>query len=213
MANLPEITEQNFENEILKSEVPVLIEFGAEWCGPCKTVAPELTALAHELGAKAKIVTIDIDRSPYLAQSMGIRSVPTFVVFSEGRPVDGRQGAIRKAELKALLEPYLPRAAGAIQPKEAAELHKLSHITFVDTRAPEVFARAHLPGAVSFPAEEIETRLAELSMLNPPPVLYCRSGKDTETLAKKLAEDGFPTAYLEGGVLGWEADGFSLVRP
>jgi thioredoxin 1/putative thioredoxin len=213
MSALITVTEQNFESEVMTAQVPVLVEFGAEWCGPCKTVLPELTALAQELGAKAKVVQVDIDKSPFLAQTMGIRSVPTFVVFSQGRPVDGRQGAVRKVELRTLLEPFLPRAEGAINAKEAAELAKSGAIVFVDTRGDQVYGRTHIEGAVSFPLETIETRLGELAMLPATPVLYCRSGKDSEALAKKLSEQGFGVAYLEGGVLGWEADGYSLYRP
>lgn len=212
MANLPYVTEKNFETEVMRSELPVLLEFGAEWCGPCKTVAPELEALARELSGKVKVLQVDIDRSPMLAQTMGIRSVPTFVLFHQGRPVDGRQGAVRKAELLAMLDPVLPRAAGAIKPVEAAELAKADQIVFVDTRAPEVFARARIASAVNFPLETIKTRLADLHLLLRPPVLYCRTGKETEKLAAELAEQGVPVAYLEGGVLGWEADGFTLDR-
>ena len=83
----------------------------------------------------------------------------------------------------------------------------------VDTREAAVFARAHLPGAVNLPAAEIETRLAELHMLAGTPVVYCRSGDQTKDLAAKLAEQGVPVAFLEGGVLAWEAAGFRLQRP
>lgn len=212
MAAIPFVSEQTFEAEILREELPVLVEFGAEWCGPCKTVAPELEALKNELSGKAKIVQVDVDKSPQLAQALRIQSVPTFIVFHQGRPVDGRQGAIRKAEMRAMLEPFLPRAAGAVTPLEAAELAKQSQITFVDTREPEVFARAHIAGAVNFPLGTIRTQVADLHMLEAPPVLYCRTGKDTQALATELAASGVPVAYLEGGVLGWEAEGFRLAR-
>jgi thioredoxin 1/putative thioredoxin len=86
---LKAVTEQTFEVEVLRSELPVMVEFGAEWCGPCKTVAPELAALANELEGKAKVVTVDIDQTPILARDLGIQSVPAFVVFHQGRPVGG----------------------------------------------------------------------------------------------------------------------------
>ncbi len=207
------VTEQNFEQEILRSELPVLVEFGAEWCGPCKTVAPELEALSHELEGKAKVVSIDIDKAPMLAREMGVQSVPTFVVFDQGRPVNGKVGALRKAQLRELIEPLLPRAAGALKPEEVAELMKRGAVSLVDTREAAVFQRAHIQGAVNMPIEDIENRLAELHMLPSPPVVYCRSGDKTKDLAAKLAEQGVPVAFLEGGVLGWEAAGFSLDRP
>jgi thioredoxin len=213
MAALVQVTEQNFEAEILRSELPVMIEFGAEWCGPCKTVAPELQALQAELSGKAKIVTIDIDKSPMLAQQFRIQSVPSFVIFAQGRPVGGRVGAMNKKQLRALLEPFLPRQAGAIKPQEAVALLKQQRITLVDTRETAVYQRAHIEGAQSFPLAEIEGRLAELHMLPSPPVLYCRTGEQTKELATKLAASGTPVAFLEGGVLNWEANGFELVRP
>ncbi len=210
---LPTVTEKNFEQEVLLSEEPVLVEFGAEWCGPCKTMLPELMALANELKGKAKVVTIDIDRSPLIARQMGVQSVPTFVVFHQGRPVGGKVGAVQRRELRDMLDPFLPRAEGAIKPEELAMLLKEGRVCTVDTREAPVFARAHLPGAVNMPAAEIETRLAELHMLPATPVVYCRSGDQTKDLAAKLAEQGIPVAFLEGGVLAWEAAGFRLERP
>lgn len=213
MAALTQVTEQNFELEILRSELPVLIEFGAEWCGPCKTVAPELQALAAELQGKARIVTIDIDKSPMLAQQFRVQSVPSFVVFAQGRPVGGRVGAMNRKQLRAMLEPFLPRQAGAIKPQEAVQLQKQGRITLVDTRDADVYRHKHIEGAQSFPLAEIESRLAELHMLEAPPVLYCRTGEQTKELAAKLAAEGTPVAFLEGGVLNWEASGFELIRP
>ncbi len=199
------ISEQTFEREVMLSELPVLLEFGAEWCAPCKTVAPELDALSRELEGKAKIVTVDIDRSPVLAREMGVQSVPTFVVFHQGRPVGGRVGALKKAQLKELIEPFLPRAAGALKPQEVAVLLQRGQVALVDTRDAAVFARAHLPGAVNIPYDEITTRLAELHMLPAAPVVYCRSGDKTRELAATLASEGMPVSFLDGGILDWEA--------
>ncbi len=213
MAALPQVTEHNFEAEILRSELPVLIEFGAEWCGPCKTVAPELEALSRELQGKAKIVTVDIDKSPLLAREFGVQSVPAFVVFHQGRPVGGQVGAMGRKQLRAMLEPVLPRAAGALTPEEVAQLAQRDQITLVDTRDADVYGRAHIQGAQNFPLNEIEGRLAELHMLPNPPVLYCRAGDKTKELASKLAAGGTPVSFLEGGVLNWEASGFELIRP
>jgi len=145
MASLPVVTERTFEQEVLMSELPVLLEFSAEWCGPCKQMAPDLQALARELEGKAKVVTLDIDKSPNIPRQMGVQSVPTFVVFHGGRPVGGKVGAMRKAELRGLLEPYLPRAEGAIRPEELVQLLQAGRVSVVDTREAPVFNRAHLP--------------------------------------------------------------------
>lgn len=210
---LQTVTERDFEQNVLMSEVPVLVEFSAEWCGPCKTVAPELEALARELEGKAKIVKIDIDKSPLIARQMGVQSVPAFAVFHEGRPVGGRVGVMKKPQLREMLEPFLPRAEGALKPEEVVQLLAANRISLVDTREPAVFKRAHLPRAINIPLEEIEGRLAELHMLPAPPVLYCRSGDRTKDVIVKLAEQGVPAAFLEGGVLGWEASGLPIERP
>jgi thioredoxin 1 len=207
------VTDHTFEREILQSDLPVLVEFSAEWCGPCKTIAPELLALSEELRDKAKVVTIDVDKSPLIARELGVQSVPTFVVFHQGRPAGGKVGALRRTQLREMIEPFLPRAAGALRPAELLELLKRRQVVPVDTRDAPVFARAHLPGAVSMPIEEIGGRLAELQMLPGAPVLYCRSGDKTKELAEKLAREGMPVAFLEGGLLGWESAGLELERP
>ncbi|MBN2195904.1 MAG: thioredoxin fold domain-containing protein [Polyangiaceae bacterium] len=213
MAALEIVTEHTFEQTVLMSELPVLLEFGAEWCGPCKQVAPELEALAGELAGKAKIMTVDIDRSPVLAQQLGVQSVPTFVVFHQGRPVTGKVGALRRKQLREMLEPVLPRAAGAINASELAQLLGARRATAVDTRERAAYERAHLPGATHLPLEEIESRLAELHMLPSEPILYCRGGDKTKELAERLANAGVPVAFLEGGLLAWEAEGLPIERP
>jgi thioredoxin len=209
---LQQVTEQDFETEVLVSEIPVLVEFGATWCGPCKVVEPELLALAQEYAGRAKVVGVDIDQSPYLARQLGIQSVPTFLVFHQGRPVSGKAGAMKKAQLAELLEPLLPRPAGALKPKEVAQLLRQGHITLVDLRPADVYGRAHITGAINIPQAELLTRIEELLDLPSAPVLYCRTGADSKALAGDLANQGTPVSYLDGGVLGWEGDGFTLER-
>lgn len=210
---LQQVTEQDFENEVLVSEVPVMVEFGATWCGPCKVVEPELEALAQEYAGRAKVVKVDIDQSPFLARQLGIQSVPTFLVFHQGRPVTGKAGALKKAQLAELIEPLLPRAAGALKPKEVAQLLRQGHVTLVDVRPADVYQRAHIKGAIGIPYDELKTRVEELLDLPSSPVLYCRTGADSKAAAAELAAQGTPVAFLEGGVLGWEGDGFMLERP
>ena len=210
--SLQEISERDFVNEVMKSKVPVLVEFGADWCGPCKVVAPELKALANELEGKARVVTVDIDRSPVLARELGV-SRPTFVVFDKGRPVGAHSGAMKKSQLRELLEPFLPRQAGSLKPEEVAPLLMRRQVVLVDTREQAVFDRVHLPQAVHMPIDDIDKRLAELHMLSAAPVLYCRSGEQTKELAGKLAEQGMPVSFLEGGILAWEAAGLPVERP
>ena len=210
---MQEVSERDFVNEVVKSRVPVLVEFGAEWCGPCKVVAPELKALAQDLEGKVKVVTVDVDRSPTLARELGVQAVPTFVVFDKGRPVNAHSGAVKKAQLRELVEPFLPRQAGSLKPEEVAPLLQRRQVILVDTREQAVFNRVHLPHAIHMPIADIERRMAELHRLPAAPVLYCRSGEQTKELAGKLAEQGMPVSFLEGGVLAWEAAGLPVERP
>ncbi len=211
--SVPYVTEREFEAQVLNSELPVLIEFTADWCAPCKQIAPEVEAFAREMEGKCKVVKVDIDRSPAIAQQLRIQSVPTFMVVAEGRIADGVVGAIKKKKMLELVEPFLPRPAGALKAVEVAHLLKEGQVSLVDTRDASAFGRAHLPHATSLPLEEIESRLAELHMLPAQPVLYCRSGDKKKDMAAKLAEQGVPVAFLEGGILAWEADGLPVERP
>jgi thioredoxin len=213
---VPLISEQDFEQEVLRSELPVLIDFYADWSAPSKTVALEVEALSHELEGKAKFVKVNVDQSSRLAQALRVQAVPTIMVFFRGRPVaaeQGAKGAIRKARLRDMLDPYLPRAEGAIKAVELAQVLRRGGVVRVDTRDAPVFGRAHIPGAIHMPLDEIESRLAELHMLPGEPVLYCRAGDKTKLLAENLAKSGVPISFLEGGFLGWEAEGLPIERP
>jgi thioredoxin 1/putative thioredoxin len=210
---VPVISEPDFEREVLRSELPVLIDFTADWCAPCKTVAPEVEAVARELEGKAKVVKIDIDKSKRIAASLRIQAVPMFMVFFKGRPVAADQGVLKRNRLRELVEPFLPRAEGAIRAIELAQLMKQGQVVAVDTRDASSFGRARIPGATNIPLEEIENRLAELHMLPGEPILYCRAGDKTKDVAAKLAESGVPVGFLEGGLLAWEAEQLPIERP
>src|SRR4051812_20454562 len=150
---LPVIAEQDFEREVLRSELPVLIDFYADWCAPCKTVAPEVEAIARELEGKAKVVKVDIDKSKRIAASLRITSVPTFMVFHRGRPVAADQGVLRRNQLRELIEPFLPRAEGALRAVELAQLIQEGQVVAVDTRDALTYGRARIPGATNMPIE------------------------------------------------------------
>jgi len=93
----------NFEQEVLNSDVPVLVDFWAPWCGPCRLIAPIVEKLAVELEGKAKVVKVNTDENPNLAMKYGIRAIPTIMVFKNGRVVDTKVGVQSKEVLKALL--------------------------------------------------------------------------------------------------------------
>lgn len=209
---LPYVTEQTFEREVLGTDLPVLIEFSAVWCAPCKQVEPDVIALAHELEGKAKVFKIDVDKSPVLAQEMQIKSVPTFMVVKGGRVVASQPGAMRRQQLRALIEPFLPRSEAAVRVEEYLKLAQSGRVVPVDTRDANSFARAHMPGAMHMPLEEIEARIDEIASTGRVPVLYDRGGEGTKPIAEKLADQGYPVAFLEGGFLAWEVAGQPIER-
>jgi thioredoxin 1 len=102
-----EITDTSFDNEVLKSEKPVLIDFWAIWCGPCKMVAPVVEEIAKEYNGKLKVGKIDVDANPDVALRFGIRSIPTLMVFKGGKPVDQIIGAVPKKNLLDRILPHL----------------------------------------------------------------------------------------------------------
>ncbi len=210
---IPYVTEREFEAEVLRAPTPVLVQFTAEWCQPCKQIAPEVEAFAKETAGKLKIVKVDVDKSKMLAQQLRIQSVPTFMLLSGGRPVDLQAGALGRRELRAMVEPHLPRAEGALKAPEVAQLIMQGQVVAIDTREAAAFARAHIPRATNMPLEEIENRIAELYMVGGAPVLYCRSGDKSKALAEKLALQGVEVSFIEGGFLAWEAEALPVERP
>jgi thioredoxin-like negative regulator of GroEL len=211
--NLPAVTEREFEQEVLLSELPVLVEFMLESSAQCQAVGPELESLAKELEGKLKIVKCDIEKSPALARQLRLQSVPTFMLFVDQKLGDAQVGPLSKKQLRAMVEPFLPRQEGALKARELAELLKQGLVVPVDVRDASAYGRAHLPKATSLPADEIEGRLAELFMLPGQPVLYDRAGEKTKDIVDKMAETGTPLAFLEGGILAWEAEGLPVERP
>jgi thioredoxin 1 len=82
------VTDQSFKADVLSSEVPVVVDFWAEWCGPCRMIAPHLEAIATEMGGKVKIAKLNVDENPEIAGQVGIRSIPTLMVFKGGKHVN-----------------------------------------------------------------------------------------------------------------------------
>ncbi|HHM24111.1 MAG TPA: thioredoxin [Bacteroidetes bacterium] len=96
MANIPLISDANFDDEVLKSDLPVLVDFWAIWCGPCKMVEPIVETLAQEYAGKLKVVKMDVDKNPNVPMRYGIRSIPTLLFFKNGQVVDQVIGAVPK---------------------------------------------------------------------------------------------------------------------
>ncbi len=106
MAKAIEITDSNFE-EIIKSEHPILVDFWAEWCGPCKMIGPIVEELAGDYEGKAVVGKLDVDANPNIARKFGVRSIPTLLIFKGGEIVDKQIGAVPKSVLSQKLEAQL----------------------------------------------------------------------------------------------------------
>lgn len=100
-------TDANFDSEVVNSTTPVLVDFWAEWCGPCRTVAPAIDALAEEYSGRVKVGKVDVDNNGNTAARFQIRSIPSLLVFKGGQVVDSRLGAVGKSELQKMLDAQL----------------------------------------------------------------------------------------------------------
>ncbi len=101
------LSDSTFEQEVLQSDMPVLVDFWAEWCGPCKMIAPAINELAGEYAGKAKIAKLDVDSNQVIASQYGIRSIPSLLIFKNGRVVDQIVGALPKQRIKERLDATL----------------------------------------------------------------------------------------------------------
>ena len=102
--NMIDFTDQNFESEVLESDTPTMVDFWAEWCAPCKMIAPTVEALAAEYEGKIRIGKLNIDENPSTPTKFGIRGIPTLIIFKGGQPVDQIVGVKSKADLKTAIE-------------------------------------------------------------------------------------------------------------
>ena len=107
MSNAVAVSSDNFEQDVLKSAVPVLLDFWAVWCNPCKMIAPHVDALAVEYDGRAKIMKVNVDEEPEIASKYGIMSIPTLLFFKDGKVVDTLVGAVPKSSIANKLEGLL----------------------------------------------------------------------------------------------------------
>ena len=97
-------TDATFDAEVKDSEIPVVVDFWAEWCGPCKQIGPSLEEISNEMEGKIKVVKVDVDTNPSAAASLGVRGIPALILFKDGEVLSNKTGAAPKAALKSWIE-------------------------------------------------------------------------------------------------------------
>lgn len=107
MAGTFAVTDADFDTKVLKSAMPVLVDFWAEWCGPCRMIAPIVEELSHEYADKLEFAKLDVDSNPKTAMAYGVRSIPTLLIFKKGKPIEQILGAVPKVTLKRKLDSTL----------------------------------------------------------------------------------------------------------
>jgi len=107
MANVPALTDQEYEAKVAQATRPVVIDFGAEWCGPCRAIGPILEELAQEMGEKVDIVKVNVDDNPNISAQYGIRSIPTLLIFKGGEVKDTIVGLVSKQQIAGVINQNL----------------------------------------------------------------------------------------------------------
>lgn len=107
MSNALAVTAEDFEKEVLQSEIPVLVDFWAEWCGPCKALGPTIDDIANETAGKLKVVKLDTDKAPSVAAKYGIMSIPTLILFKKGDIIEQLVGMMPKQKIMEKVSPHL----------------------------------------------------------------------------------------------------------
>ncbi len=111
--NIAAFTDASFDQEVLRSDVPVLVDFWAEWCGPCRMMAPTIDGVAKDYAGRLKVGKVDVDANGDTAMRYNIRGIPTLLLFKGGRVVDQRVGAVGRSEVQKMLDSHVEAATQA----------------------------------------------------------------------------------------------------
>jgi thioredoxin len=206
------VTDATFEAEVLRSELPVLVDLYADWCGPCKQLSPIVAQVADELAGRIKVVKVDVDRNPMIAQTFRATSIPMLLVIAQGRVVQHHVGVLDRRSLLRLLEPVLPRSAAEVRPDELSAWIEQRKALPVDIRDAASYGRYRIPTAIHIPADQLASRAKELQPFDGRiRILYGRSD-EAKGWSERLQVDGVQVGFLAGGFLHWEAEGLEVER-
>lgn len=205
------ITESEFEAEVLKSDVPVLVDFYADWCGPCRQLAPVLEEVDKAWGSKLKVLKVDTEASPQLAGAFQIRSLPTMMVIKDKKMIDRISGFMDRSRLFAHLSQVVgpPPAqkddeAEEMETRRAVLAVEAGLVIPVDIREESDWKRTRLPGALNLPPEQHDKLADNLPEGTRKLLIYARTDDGAKEVADKIAGLGRRVAFLSGGLIDWE---------
>jgi thioredoxin 1/putative thioredoxin len=214
-ATVEQVTDETFQERVLNNPRPVLVDFWAPWCAPCRAVAPVVEKVARQLEGEVDVVKLDVDQAPATAGKFRVSSIPTLAMFVGGKLVAQVQGAVPEAHVMALVDNAVPgRSVPRLKPADLEKELKGGSVTVVDVRAAAAFERHHVEGSLNAPldVDRPETWVAPaLLPLGHRMVLVDQAGRQVEALAKRVhAQKPGSVAILEGGLLEWEVSGRRL---
>lgn len=213
------VTTETFQSLVLESPVPVVIDFWAQWCGPCRAIAPAMEAIAARR-TDVRVCKINVDEEPALAQAFRVQSIP-LVVGMKGRSVVAADvGWKGPAALEDLVNRTVAaEPAAAPEEKREVDVDTLKSAlaagaAVVDVRNPDEHLGGHVPGAILLPLGELEARVGELAGHKGKDLyIICRSGARSARAAEFLAAHGHRPINVAGGTMAWMAQGHPVQRP
>jgi thioredoxin 1 len=212
------ITDETFESLLMDTELPIFLDFYADWCGPCKALAPVVDKLSEKYVGQMVFGKIDVERNPGVAQMFRVQSIPTLAFIKDRRVVDVVTGALPAAELEERIQRLTgpPRAASGPQmwdPKKAKLSLEGGIAQAVDLRGAAEFGRCRIPGAIHAPAEALAEHLDALGAIGRRVVFYARTSEGAREAAEQASAAGLSAAWIEGGLLAWETEMYPVERP
>ena len=210
------VTTDTFTKVVLESPVPVILDFWAEWCGPCRSIAPALEAMAARRGDTVRVVKVNVDEEPALARAFQVQSIPLLVGMKARAVVAAEVGWRGAAALEALVDQTIaatPPAEVREVDVEALKAALAAGATVLDVRNPDETAAGHVPGAILLPLPELQARVAELEAHKGKDLyVICKSGGRSARAAEFLASAGFSPVNVAGGTMAWLAQGYPVER-